>query len=171
MGSYDEALRLAAGTGAAPDTADVRRSGHKSGWALNVEQELAAEVGAFLRLSVSDGHQEAFEFTEINRSVSGGVVLKGALWGQPAHAWGMAVAVNGLSGDAVRYFRAGGMGILIGDGQLPSYGQEQVVETYYSVKLRRDLTLAGNCQRISNPAYNRDRGPVNIVGLRVHAEF
>jgi high affinity Mn2+ porin len=170
MGAYADAIRLS-GTRNAPDTADVRRRNSKSGWALNLEQELAAEVGGFLRLSSSDGRQEAFEFTEINRSISGGVVLKGSLWGRPEHTWGTAVAVNGLASDAINYFRAGGLGILIGDGQLPNYGREQILETYYSIKLRRELTVSGNLQRVRNPAYNRDRGPVSIFGLRVHAEF
>jgi hypothetical protein len=26
-------------------------------------------------------------------------------------------------------------------------------------------------QRIANPAYNADRGPVNVVGFRFHAEY
>jgi high affinity Mn2+ porin len=26
-------------------------------------------------------------------------------------------------------------------------------------------------QLIANPAYNRDRGPVSVLGLRVHAQY
>ena len=171
MGRYDEAVALARQTGDTPDTAAVRRRGSKSGWALNLEQEITPEIGAFARWSVSDGAKEAYEFTEINRSVSGGWLAKGALWGQPTHSWGGAVAVNALSGAAVSYFRAGGLGILIGDGQLPHYGREQIVETFYKVGLGKYWSISADLQRISNPAYNRDRGPVNIIGLRLHAEL
>jgi high affinity Mn2+ porin len=171
MGAFDEVLRRAAGTAAVPDTADLRRRTHRTGWALNVEQELAAEVGAFLRLSANDGRSESYGATEIHRSVSGGLVFKGALWGQPAHTWGTAVVVNGLSNDAVRYFRAGGTGFLVSGGQLPNYGRERILETHYGVKLRRELSVTGDFQRLSNPAYSRDHKPVNVLGLRVHAEF
>ena len=149
----------------------MRRRGSKTGWALNLEQELAAEVGAFLRWSASNGEREAFEFTEINRSVSGGLALKGALWGLPGHTWGTAWVVNDLSGAAIGYFRAGGIGILIGDGRLPHYGSEQILENYYRVDIGKHLAVTADHQHIRNPAYNRDRGPVNVLGLRVHAEF
>jgi high affinity Mn2+ porin len=108
---------------------------------------------------------------EMNRSVSGGVVLEGALWSQPTHRWGTAVAVNGLAGDAIRYFSAGGMGILSGDDPPPTYGREQILESYYAITLPRGLTWTGIFQRIRNPAYNRDGGPVSIFGMRLHAEF
>jgi high affinity Mn2+ porin len=26
-------------------------------------------------------------------------------------------------------------------------------------------------QHIANPGYNRDRGPINVLGARVHADF
>lgn len=171
MGRYDDAVALGAQQGTVPDTAQVRRHGRKSGMALNLEQELAPELGGFLRWSRSNGGQEAFEFTEINQSVSGGGALKGASWGQPGHTWGVAFAVNALSGPAIRYFGAGGIGILIGDGRLPHYGQEQIFETYYRVNLGKALSLTGDFQHIAHPAYNRDRGPVNISSLRLHAEI
>jgi high affinity Mn2+ porin len=171
MGRNDEAVARAALDGTPADTAAVRRRASKSGWAAGVEQELAAEVGAFVRLSSSQGGHEAFDFTEINRSLSGGVLLGGALWGQPQHSWGLGLASNAISGAAANYFRAGGIGILIGDGRLPHAGHEQIVETFYSVRMAPGLTLTGDWQHITNPAYNRDRGPVGVLGLRLHAEF
>ena len=78
--------------------------------------------------------------------------------------------INGLSGAAREYFKAGGIGILIGDGQL-TYGAEKILETYYSVRLNTYLSLAFNYQRVNNPAYNQDRGPVSIYGIRAHSEF
>jgi high affinity Mn2+ porin len=168
MARYDDAWRLASG---APDLAGVRRRGNKAGVALNAEQQWADSVGTFARLSASDGRLEAYDFTEINRSVAAGVVLQGELWGAAGHRWGMAVAVNAPSGAARRYFDAGGMGILIGDGQLPHAGSEQIFETWYAVPLGTRTTLTADCQRIDNPAYNRDRGPVTLLALRLHADF
>ena len=171
MARYDDAVRLGQATGAVPDVAPVRRFASRPGVALNVEQEIMANVGMFARASINNGTKEAFEFTEINRSLSAGAVLRGGLWCRPDDTAGLAVAVNALSDAARRYFAAGGIGILIGDGRLPRYGPEQIFEAYYSVKLSSTVSMGLNFQRIVHPAYNRDRGPVSISGLRLHTEF
>jgi high affinity Mn2+ porin len=64
------------------------------------------------------------------------------------------------------------MGILIGDGNL-NYGMEKIMETYYSYSVPGidHLMLTLNYQHVVNPAYNQDRGPVNIFGVRAHKEF
>ncbi|HEX7647153.1 MAG TPA: carbohydrate porin [Noviherbaspirillum sp.] len=170
MGRYRDAVQLAAPTGDTPDTALVRRFQSRPGIAINAEQELAPDLGVFLRASANDGSKEAYEFTEINRSLSAGFSLKGDRWGRHGDTVGMAAAINGLSGAARDYFAAGGMGILIGDGRL-NYGTERIVEAYYSLQASRYLSLTLNYQHVDNPAYNRDRGPVSIYGFRVHAEF
>jgi high affinity Mn2+ porin len=171
MARYDDALQLAQSSGGTPDVSLVRRFASRAGVALNLEQEAAPGLGVFARASVNDGSKEAFEFTEINKSVAAGLALKGARWGRPADTVGLAGVVNGLSSAARRYFAAGGLGILIGDGQLPHYGAEQIVEAYYAVRINDRLGIAADLQRIVHPAYNRDRGPVNVAGLRLHAEF
>jgi len=171
MARYDDALRLAQITGTVPDVALARRDSSRSGVALNVEQELRADLGAFVRASVNDGSQEAFEFTDINRSVSGGLSLKGSGWHRPGDTLGLAAAVNSLSGAARRYFAAGGLGILIGDGGLTRYATERIAEAYYSARLDDHLSVTLDFQRVFAPAYNPDRGPVSIFGLRLHAEF
>jgi high affinity Mn2+ porin len=171
MASYRDAVSLARETGTTPDVSLVRKRQSRLGVALNLEQEVTRDVGLFLRLSSNDGRREAFEFTEINRSASGGVSFGGAAWGRPSDSFGIALVVNGLSGDARDYFAAGGLGILIGDGRLPHYGAETIVETYYSLRVWKWLDLGLDYQFINAPAYNRDRGPVNVIGLRVHAEL
>ncbi|MDE2565684.1 MAG: carbohydrate porin, partial [Burkholderiales bacterium] len=171
IGRYDAALALAAGTGAAPDTAQVRRPATKSGWAVNIEQALAEGLGFFARLSANDGRHEAYDFTEIDRAVSAGLVLQGAHWHRPDDTVGLALAVDALAADARAYFAAGGLGILIGDGQLPHYGPERIAEAYYAAHIATGLTLSADFQHIEHPAYNRDRGPVRVLGLRLHAEF
>jgi len=40
----------------------------------------------------------------------------------------MAGVVNGISNAHVAFLNAGGLGILIGDGQLPNHGTEKIVE-------------------------------------------
>jgi high affinity Mn2+ porin len=170
MANYRDALRLASQTGDTPDVALVRRKSSRPGLSLNLEQALSSDLGAFLRASVNEGSKEAYEFTEINKSLSGGLSLKGNRWGRHDDTAGLAAAVNGLSGAARDYFAAGGTGILIGDGAL-NYGPEKIVEAYYSLQVRKHLSVTLNYQHVNNPAYNRDRGPVSIYGLRVHAEF
>lgn len=173
MGSYVDALRLAKQTNSTPNTALVRRYSSQSGFALNFEQEFAADMGGFARISKNQGNNEAFEFTEINQSVSAGLSLKGDRWSRHDDTFGFAAVANGLSGAARNYFAAGGIGILIGDGQLPHYGMEKIMETYYAYSVRavNHLTLTLNYQYVVNPAYNQDRGPVSIIGARLHVEF
>ncbi len=171
MAYYGDAVALARASGQSPDVSSVRRSASKSGFAINMEQELAKDLGAFARFSRNSGNTEAYDFTDVNQSLSVGFSVKGSYWNQPTHTFGTALAVNGLSPDAKAYFSAGGIGILIGDGQLPHYAREQIFETYYAVNLNKALSLAGDFQYVRNPAYNADRGPVSIWGVRLHAEF
>ena len=68
------------------------------------------------------------------------------------------------------FLNAGGLGILVGDGQLPHPGNEGILETYYSFPwFASRITL--DYQFIVNPAYNRDRGPVSVFGVRLHTQF
>ena len=97
--------------------------------------------------------------------------MKGTVWGRPDDSWGLAGVVNALSDPAKTYFAAGGMGILIGDGQLRRYGTENIVETYYNFAATNWFTVSADFQLIVNPAYSRDRGPVSVLGLRLHGQF
>ncbi len=170
MANYRDALQVANQTAGVPDVSLVRRYQSRPGLVINLEQELSSDLGVFARASANDGSKEAYEFTEINKSLSAGLSLKGDRWGRHDDTVGVAAVVNGLSDAAREYFAAGGMGILIGDGRL-NYGPEKIVETYYSLQVNPHLSLALNYQHVVNPAYNRDRGPVSIVGIRLHSEF
>ena len=171
MGSYADAVALSQLTGEPPDTALVRRYASRPGGSLNLEQQITDDLGAFARASLNDGSKEAYEFTEINRSVSLGLALKGAGWGRSGDTAGLAGVVNGLSDSARSYFAAGGLGILIGDGRLPHYGSEDILEAYYNAALTDWLSTGADYQFIANPAYNTDRGPVSVLGVRLHAQF
>ena len=170
MARYRDAVALARSTGTAADASLVRHYNSRAGLSVNFEQEMAADLGAFARAGWNEGSKEVYEFTEINRSISLGLSLGGARWDRSGDRLGIAAAVNGLSRDARAYFAAGGMGLLIGDGNL-RYGLEHILETYYAWRVGRYFTLTGDFQWIQNPAYNRDRGPVPVVGLRLHNEF
>jgi carbohydrate-selective porin OprB len=62
------------------------------------------------------------------------------------------------------------MGMVVGDGKL-RYGAEQVLETYYRIQLGRYIQISPDFQYIWNPGYNRDRGPAQIYGLRLHLSY
>jgi high affinity Mn2+ porin len=171
MASYDDSVRLTQQTGGPPDVALVRHFDSRPGMAINLEQEITSNLGMFVKASINDGSKESFEFTEINQSLSAGFSLRGNRWRRPDDAVGIAGVVNGLSGDARAYFAAGGLGILIGDGQLPHYGTERILETYYTLQLNQHIKISLNYQYIVNPAYSTDRGPVSILGFRAHVEF
>ena len=84
---------------------------------------------------------------------------------------GIAGVVNGIAPAHFAFFIPAGYGIVIGDGQLPHLGLEQIVETYYSYALSASTKVSFDYQFIANPAYNTDRGPVNIFAGRFHTQF
>jgi len=170
MGSYQDALQLAQQSGSTPDVSQVRKVATKAGMVINLEQELTTDLGVFARYSQDDGSKEAYEFTDVNRSISAGLSLKGERWRRDQDTVGLALVANRISGAAQAYFAAGGLGVLVGDGQL-NYAPEQILELYYALHPCAHITVTFDYQHATNPAYNQDRGPVSIFGLRTHAEF
>ncbi len=173
MGIYQDAIAIAQATGQLPDIrADDQRGRHKYGFGLNGELPLAddGETGLFMRAGWNDGRTESFVFTEVDRTLSGGLQLSGTHWGRPTDHFSMAVTINGLSSVHSDYLALGGEGFVLGDGAL-NYGREQILEAYYSFAPIAHLTLGPDLQLIHNPGYNRDRGPARFVGLRAHLEF
>jgi high affinity Mn2+ porin len=152
------------------DIAQTRKSRIKYGYAVTLEQEVADNVGLLGRWSWNDGKNEIMAFTDIDRSLSGGVAIKGGSWGRKNDTIGIGGAINGLSHDHRDFIAAGGLGILIGDGAL-NYRTERILETYYSYALPDTTWLTFDYQFIANPAYNADRGPVSLFSARLHAEF
>jgi high affinity Mn2+ porin len=171
MGDYRDAIMAGLVSHAIPSTAAVRKPASRPGMAINLEQQLDDNLGVFARASMNDGSKEADEFSEINRSITLGLSLKGADWGRTNDTIGVAGVINALSDSARRYFAAGGIGILIGDGRLPQYGTEDIFETYYSAQVTDWLAASADYQFIANPAYNPQRGPVSVLGLRLHTQF
>jgi high affinity Mn2+ porin len=138
---------------------------------LNLEQQIAPDLGLFARESADNGSKEVYEFTEINQSVSAGISIKGNRWRRPDDTFGLAGAINGISPQARNYFAAGGLGVVIGDGRLPRYGLERIIEVCYKIPIIEALNLTLDYQYVINSAYDAVRGPANIFAFRMHAEF
>jgi len=170
-GSYGDALRRAAQTGTTPDVTAMHRPGTlKYGTGLNLEQQVSRDAGLFARLGWNDGKTQDFAFTAIDRLASGGVSFKGTTWRRKEDVAATSFTAGGLSGVHAVYLARGGFDFLIGDGRL-NYAPEYVWESYYSARLRPGLFATFDLQRVANPAYNQDRGPVWIESIRLHMEF
>lgn len=144
--------------------------GAKSGWGLSANQHISDNVGVFVRASWNDGRTNTWAFTEIDHSVSAGLQLFGKLWKRPYDVFGAAGVLNGISAGHQAFLKAGFTGFMIGDGNL-NYGHEGVFEAYYLCRLFPHVFLSADYQWAHNPAYNKDRGPVNIYAFRGHIEF
>jgi hypothetical protein len=175
MGAFTDAVQAADAAGGGvpevPDVGKVRRNQSKYGFGLALEQAVHPDGGVFLRGSWNDGHTETYSFSEIERCLAIGGAMRGPLWRRPGDTVGVAWVVNGLSKDHQSYLARGGLGFLIGDGQLPNYRPEQILEAYYSFAGFRALWFSADFQHVTNPAYNADRGPVNFIGIRMHLEI
>jgi len=170
-GTYADAIRLAGQTGTKPDVTATRKNGTlKYGAGVNIEQEVARDVGVFGRLGWNDGKTESFAFTAIDRLAEAGVSVIGSRWHRPHDTLGSAYTVSGLAGVHALYLARGGLDFIIGDGAL-RYGTERIWESYYSVLLFRGFYLSVDLQHITNPAYNLDRGPLWVPSLRLHMEY
>jgi high affinity Mn2+ porin len=144
---------------------------HKFGFGISADQYLGDNFGVFAKASYNDGKTETWAFTEIDRSVSLGAVLKGGGWNRKDDELGLAFVGNGISKPHRDYLAAGGYGFIIGDGKL-NYATELIAELYYKINAYQGkLWLTPDYQFIANPAYNHDRGPVNVFSLRAHVEF
>jgi high affinity Mn2+ porin len=169
MGNYREAILNPGPRG--PDITLTRTYSAKYGFGLSAEQAITDDLGLFARLGWNDGHTESFVFTEIDRTASLGLSLKGTAWRRPSDVAGLAGVINGIAKNHRDYLGAGGHGFIIGDGRLPHYATEDDLEAYYLLKVFDHVFLTADFQFIDHPAYNSDRGPIFVGGFRVHAEF
>jgi high affinity Mn2+ porin len=171
MGAYQNAIDLAQLTGQPADINAVRTYTTRPGVSINLEQQVSETLGVFARAGWADGTREPWDFTDIDRTVSAGASLNGKGWGRPDDTIGIAGVINNISGVHAAFFNAGGLGILIGDGQLPNSGLEEILETYYSYAVTQATKISFDYQFINNPAYNTQRGPVNAFAVRLHTQF
>ncbi len=171
LARYADALAWGRANGQTPDIQQVRtHEQFKTGLGLNLEQAVSSSAGVFLRAMKADGATETYAFTEADDSLAAGMSAQGTAWGRPQDTLGLMLAQNGLSAERRAYLEAGGISFFIGDGAL-RYAPETIFEVYYSLGVARQTTLSLDYQHIRNPAYNADRGPVDVLGLRLHTEF
>jgi len=171
MASYRDAINYGIATHTAPDIFKVRNGEQiKYGFGINIEQAITPGLGTFMRIMQADGHTETLAFTEVDQSIAGGLSLKGAAWGRAQDTVGLGLISNGLSKDRREYLQAGGISFFIGDGAL-RYRPEMILESYYNWNVSKRAWLTADYQHIANPAYNADRGPVEVYGLRLHFEY
>jgi hypothetical protein len=154
----------------APDLCWVRRPNQKLGIGINLEQFVAKNVGVFFRAMYSDGNTEVDAYDPADRSLTIGAVAKGSLWQRPFDVAGVGFGRSWISKIHADYLAMGGIDGFVGDGHLRQ-GAESVLEVFYSVNLFKAIWLAADYQFLWNPGFNVDRGPVNIIGAKVHAEF
>jgi high affinity Mn2+ porin len=172
-GSFKDAINLFNTTGLDVDDAlaAVRRYQSRPGVNFSMDQQITDGLGVFMRIGWADGNVEPSDFTDIDRTISGGASLTGKQWDRPDDTVGVAGVINGLSKVHEEWLNDGGTGILIGDGQLSKYGLEKILETYYSYAITSAVKLSADYQFAVDPGYNRQRGPVSIGAVRLHFEF
>jgi hypothetical protein len=171
MGIYRDQVIQAAGQDATPDiTAHPWHITRKYGFGVNLEQDLTHYLTAFARFGWDNGRTESFAYTEVDQTFAEGVGAKGAWWRRKQDRAGVAFISNAIKKDHQNYLGAGGLGFLLGDGRL-TYGPENIAEFYYTAHVWRGIYLAPGVQHITEPGYNRDRGPVVVPTFRAHVEF
>jgi len=169
FGNYLDAIALNPKAPVVDSTQQYGR--HKYGFGINTEQYLTKDFGVFAKASWNDGHTETWFFTEIDRSFTFGGVLNGDQWKRKDDEMGLGFIVNGLSAPHREYLADGGYGFLIGDGRL-NYAPEMIAEFYYKLNAyQKKFFISPDYQFILHPAYNQDRGPVNVFSIRAHIEF
>jgi hypothetical protein len=162
--SYDS------GNVTAPDMCWVRKGNTKLGIGLNAEQHITDDIGVFFRGMYADGHSEVDAYDPADRSLTFGAVAKGGAWNRPFDVTGVGYGAGWISGIHAQYLALGGVDGFVGDGHLHQ-AAEQVVDAFYSFNLLKAIWVTADYQHIWNPGFNADRGPVNILGTRLHAEF
>jgi len=142
----------------------------KYGVGYNTEQEMTENLRVFGRFGWNEGQHESFAYTEVDQTVELGADYAGTRWRRPVDKIGLVAVSNAIKADHQEYLKLGGLGFLLGDGAL-NYGRENIVEGYYTWHAWRGMFYSFDVQHISNPGYNRDRGPVWVGSVRAHVDF
>jgi len=142
----------------------------KYGLGYNAEQEITGNLRLCGRFGWNEGQHESFAYTEVDQTVEVCGDYAGARWHRPVDKIGLAFVSNAIKKDHQNYLHDGGLGFILGDGNL-NYGRENIVEGYYNWHAWRGLFYAVDVQHIDDPGYNRDRGPAWVGSVRAHVDF
>jgi high affinity Mn2+ porin len=172
MGNYREAVNhYLEGLTPRPEITSVEKFGTlKYGFGINVEQDLTPNLRVAGRFGWNEGQHESFAYTEVDQTFLFGADYAGTRWRRKFDKLGVAFVTNAIKKDHQNYLRLGGLGFLLGDGNL-NYVREDILEAYYNVHAWRGLYYAVDYQNIQHPGYNQDRGPVNVESFRLHVDF
>jgi hypothetical protein len=154
----------------APDLCWARKPNVKKGIGGFAQQYIAKDIGIFTRAMYSDGKTEVDAYTSTDRSASFGTLAHGTLWSRPKDVAGAGLNFGWISKEHAQYLKMGGIDGFIGDGTIRP-GAETSLDLFYSVHIHPWFWLTGDYQHIANPAFNTDRGPVNVFTLRIHGEI
>jgi high affinity Mn2+ porin len=97
-------------------------------------------------------------------------VASGDSWHRKDDRAGAAFVINGIVKAHQEYLALGGLGFLLGDGNL-TYGHEKIFEGFYTAHVWRGFFVSFDLQHINNPGYNKARGPVTVPAVRLHVDF
>lgn len=155
----------------APDLCFVRKPNSKLGIGMFGQQYIAKDIGVFSRAMYADGKTEVDAYTSTDRSATFGFLGKGSKWSRPRDVLGVGLNFGWISKAHAEYLRLGGIDGFVGDGFITP-AAERSLDAFYSVYIpKSSMWFTADYQRVTNPGFNADRGPVNIYGLRVHGEF
>lgn len=170
MGDYATSTATAIATNSTPDFSDSRQVGRKkNGYYISLDNHFGP-IHHFAKHSYNDGDHENWAFTEIDKSVATGFRFDGSIWKKPKDVFGIAYVRNDISSAHQDYLKHGGYGFIIGDGKL-NYGSESIIECYYSCNIFKKVFISPDYQFVTNPGYNKDRGPVHLLAVRLHIEW
>ncbi len=172
MGDYRESVdEYLNGQVTTPDITATRKNGTvKYGFGLNTEQEVTDSLRVFGRFGWNEDQHESYVYTEVGQTILFGGDYKGQSWRRSNDKAGVAYVSNAIKRDHQNYLHFGGLGFLLGDGNL-RYGREDIVEWYYNAHIWRGLYGMIGGTQIAHPGYNTDRGPVYVATVRAHIDF
>jgi carbohydrate-selective porin OprB len=172
MGDYRESVQqYLAGKVTTPDITKTEEFGAvKYGFGLNTEQEVTDSLRLFARFGWNEDQHESFAYTEVGQTVLFGGDYNGRDWHRSNDKIGVAFVSNAIKRDHQNYLHYGGLGFLLGDGNL-TYGREDIVEWYYNAHIWHGLYGMFGGTQIAHPGYNTDRGPVYVTTVRAHIDF
>ena len=133
MGSFDDAVSLGAGSPASrPTSRPCVAIRSRSGISMNLEQQMTPDSACSPAPGLPTATTSSLTSSPISIAPRRPVPCSsGKRWGRPDDVWGVGGIVNDISTSHQIFLNAGGLGILVGDGQLPHPGLEQIIETYY----------------------------------------
>ncbi len=173
MGDYREQINLflSKHQAAVPDITDhPQQVTTKYGFGADFEQEVSNNGRIWGQFGWNEGQHESYAYTEIDQTIALGGDYSLARFHRLNDKLGLTYVSNAIKKDHQNYLKLGGLGFLLGDGNL-NYGREQIVEAYYNRHVWKGIYYAFDEQFVAHPGYNRDRGPVMVESVRTHIDF